>query len=720
MAAALCLSAASCRKDERPATVPALEGRRPRLADLRAEMRAIVGDPPVGGHVPEALAWSQSGKSLAFLRSRPWPKKGKDLWLHELAGHRERPLTGLLKDAAVDAFCFISDSEVLASQAGELVLISTVDGRDRALTRSHGTIGDFACGGTGGKVAFVRSGNVYVLDTTSGVETPLTSDATADLVHGEVPWLYQEELDYGPGLLWSADGRRLLWLTTDLSGVRRVSVWKTVGELERQVYPLPGETLPRTYLSVTSFQKDGAATTTRLQTGETQEAYLVRPVWHPSSEQVLVWRLDRLQTLQELLTCGEKGVCKVLSEHRDPRFLEPPPAVMVLSTTGELLLRSSASGSPHIHVLSAEGLHLRQLTSGSYEVDSIDRVDEARGLVYFTANAESSSEHLLYSVPLRGGKVRRVSDCGGNHIAVWSKDASHYADVQSDVDRPPRLVIRGVDEESGTVAMPQDLAPYKPLPVTTDYFDLETADGRKLRAALTRPQVLSAVQRYPVLIYVYGGPGAQTVNRKWNRKLSAWRNSLAHRGVLVFSLDGRGAKGYGRANAEAIHTRLLGPEVEDQIAGLSYLRRQPYVDPARIGVFGWSYGGSMALALAMHPEAGKQLRAAVSVAPVTDFARYDATYTERYLQRPQDNPAGYARTDLTAQAKNLSPALLLIHGIADDNVHFEHSARLLRALLDAGRPVETAFYPDESHGLKGREVLADAFVRVIDFLMRNL
>jgi dipeptidyl-peptidase-4 len=648
------------------------------------------------------------------------PGKGKELWLHELAGHVERPVPGQQGEAGVDGFCFVSETQILVLTQGELALLSTMGDQPKTLTSSNGKVGDFACGGFEGTVAFTRDGDIYVLHIDSGVETRLTSDATPDRMHGEVPWLYREELSYGPGLLWSGDGRKLLWLTTELEGVRRAKVWKTNGKISEEAYPLPGERLPRAHLTVATFPQDRAPRTARLNTGEASDTYLVRPVWHPSAEQVLVWRLDRLQTLLELMACNAQGSCTVLSEHRDPRFLEPPPAVVIPGQGQELLVLSSVSGSHHIHVLSPQGLHLRQLTSGSFEVDSIDAVDLRKGLVYFTGNVESTAEHLLYSVPLRGGRVHRVSEAGGHHATVWSADATRYAGLTSDVDRSPRLVVRGVDEEKGFVVMGQELSSYTSPGATTDFFTLETQAGHVLHASLTRPKVLSASKRYPVLIYVYGGPGIQITTRRWNRKMSAWRDFLAQRGVLVFSLDGRGAKGYGADNAVAIHTRLLEPEVEDQITGLAYLRRQPHVDPARIGVFGWSYGGSMALALATHPEAGKQLAAAVSVAPVTDFARYDATYTERYLQRPQDNPEGYARTDLTRRAGNLRTPLLLVHGIADDNVHFEHSARMLRALMDAGRPVETAFYPDESHGLRGKDVLVDVFARITDFLLRNL
>lgn len=721
LVAGLCLSIC-CRKDDRPTTTPlARPATSPTLAQLRTEMLAMVGDPPAGGILPEALTWSPSGATLAFLRQRPFPRQGKELWIHEISGHRDRPLSGQRSDLGVNELCFVSDDELVIIAGGDLRLMSLPAGQEQPLTKSEALEHDIACAPNSRKVAFVRDEDVYVLDMATKVETRLTTGGSADLTHGEVPWLYSEELDFGPGLIWSKDGKKLLWLTTDLKGVRRASVRRTGGENLSVAYPRPGETLPRASLTTATFGKGDAVTTTRLETGRPEDSYLVRPVWHPSGAQVLVWRLDRLQTLLELLACDAKGACRVLSEQRDPRFLEPPKAVVCPGAGDELLVLSSASGFTHIHVLSRDGLNLRQLTTGEFDVRSIDAVNEAEGLVHFTANIESTGELGLFSVPQGGGKVRRVSDEPGCHSAVWNGLATRYADTSSDVDRSPRTQLRSLAEEQDPVVLlRQDLSPYKPPRVTTDFFELETPDGRVLRAMLTRPEVLAPSERYPVLIYTYGGPGVQVVSHRFNRKFSAWRDSMARRGVLVFSLDGRGSSGYGRDNEIAIHTKLLGPDLEDQIAGLTYLLRQPYADPKRIGVFGWSYGGFMALALATHPESGKRLRAVVAVAPVTNFGEYDATYTERYLQRPTDNPEGYARTNLVAQARHLSAPLLLVHGLADDNVYFDHSAQMLRALIEAGRPVETAFYPDEGHGLRGNGTLADAMARITDFLLRNL
>jgi dipeptidyl-peptidase-4 len=237
-------------------------------------------------------------------------------------------------------------------------------------------------------------------------------------------------------------------------------------------------------------------------------------------------------------------------------------------------------------------------------------------------------------------------------------------------------------------------------------------------ALLTRPEALEPKRRYPVLIHVYGGPHAQVVRNAFRPSFQPWRDLLASRGVLVFSVDGRGSGGRGHEFETPIHRRLGKVELEDQLAGVDYLKSLPFVDPERIGIFGWSYGGTMTLNALLKTK--DVFRVGVAVAPVTDWRQYDTAYTERYMQRPSDNPEGYRETALAPAAGDLKVPLLLVHGLADDNVHFSNSAHLVDAMVEAGRVLETAFYPGKSHGIRGGRVRVHLFTRVTRFLERHL
>jgi dipeptidyl-peptidase-4 len=331
---------------------------------------------------------------------------------------------------------------------------------------------------------------------------------------------------------------------------------------------------------------------------------------------------------------------------------------------------------------------------------------------------EKPTAYGIYTVSLDTGETERVSTETGTHRVIFSPDAAHYFDTHSALDRPLRTEVYEASGRRLSTLDAQDLAEYKRPAVTSDIFPIKTDKGETLWAMLTRPQVLEQGKRYPVLVYVYGGPDAQVVQDSFSTWNQPWRELMAGRGILVFSVDGRGSGGRGHEFECAVHRRLGEAELEDQLQGVSYLNAQPYVDPRRIGVFGWSYGGYMALNALLRTDG--VFKAGVSVAPVTDWHEYDTAYTERYMQRPADNPEGYTETSLLGAASGLTEKLLLVHGLADDNVHFTNSALMVNALVDAGKRFEVMFYPGKSHGINGPKTRADLYDRITRFLQENL
>jgi dipeptidyl-peptidase-4 len=435
-----------------------------------------------------------------------------------------------------------------------------------------------------------------------------------------------------------------------------------------------------------------------------------------------VIRLDRLQTELELLGCSaETGACAPILTERDPRWVNLLGEPRFFGGGARFLWLSERDGYAHVYAVNASGLVERQLTSGKWTVSEIAGIDEKKGVAFFTANAESPVSYGVFRVPLAGGDSERVSAEGGVHHPVFTNAGTAYADTHSAIDKPPRVdILKPGDDDDAppfTVAA-SDLLPYAREDVANDLFPIEKPDGTELWCHVTRPAAFDPERRYPVLLYVYGGPGVQAVRDAFHPSMQPWRNLLAARGFVVFTVDGRGSSGRGREFETPIHLRLGAVEVEDQLAAVAYLKSQPYVDPARIGVFGWSYGGTMTIALLTKAEGA--FRAGAAVAPVVDWREYDSAYTERYMQRPDDNPDGYAAASLVGAARELRAPLLLAQGLADDNVHFKGTARFIDALVEAGKSFELLVYPGRGHGLKGGQARAHVFSAITRFFERRL
>lgn len=398
--------------------------------------------------------------------------------------------------------------------------------------------------------------------------------------------------------------------------------------------------------------------------------------------------------------------------HDDLRFLKD----------GRLLWNSERSGHSHLYVVSADGTASTPLTSGEWVVDQVEAVDEAAGKVYFTATKDSPTERQLYVVPLAGGPVEKLSRVRGTHAISFARNASVYVDSWSNTATPPQIELFKADGSKLATLVDNDLgdprhpfAKYRDALRPVEFGTLTAADGRTpLHYRLLRPAGFDPAKKYPVMVYVYGGPAAQTVVDSWPVRADAMFDQyLAQHGYVVFSLDNRGTPRRGREFGGALYGRQGTVEVEDQLRGVAWLKSQPWVDPTRIGVQGWSNGGYMTLMLlAKHSEA---YACGVAGAPVTDWGLYDTHYTERYMNLPAANPEGYREARVAEHLDGLSSKLLLIHGMADDNVLFTNSTALMSALQKRGTPFELMTYPGAKHGLSGQDALhryrtAEAFI----------
>ena len=456
------------------------------------------------------------------------------------------------------------------------------------------------------------------------------------------------------------------------------------------------------------------------------ERYLGRFTWSADGKSLFVQSMTRDQKRVALVRVDPStGATTELAVETSPAWVSFSPIRVLSTIRNELIVASTRSGHRHLEVRSQnDGALVRTLTSGDWDVESIAGVDEAGGRVLFSGTKDGPLERHLYSVPLTANAanatdaakatVTRLTAERGVHSVKVDEAGATWVDVHSATDRPPVAVVVREGKVAGQLPVPPDpdVASLGLRPV--EHVTVKAKDGETLHGALLRPRTLAG--RHPAIVMVYGGPEAQLVFDSWAPRL-LWQH-LADCGFVVFQLDNRGSGGRGRAFAQKVHKQLGQLELEDQLTGAEYLASLPFVDASRIGIYGHSYGGFMA-ALAMFDGKGV-FRAGVAGAPVTDWRLYDTGYTERYMETPETNAAGYEASDLAKKVPGLTGKLMLTHALMDENVHYAHTARLVDALIAADKRFDLLVLPGERHGLRAPTARAYVPKRIADFFAENL
>jgi dipeptidyl-peptidase-4 len=572
-------------------------------------------------------------------------------------------------------------------------------------------------------VSFIRGYDLYVLELDSGHERRLTAGGNQELLFGRLDWVYQEEL-YGrgnfKGYWWSPDSRHLVFLRLDESPVREFTVVDHLPiELELEVtnYPKAGSPNPRATLGVVAV--GGGATrwldTTRY---ETFEHLIVRVGWTPDSKTVVFQVQDREQTWLDLVLAplAEESTTTLLRE-------ESPAFVNVLAepqwlADGSFLWLSERTGHGHLYHYGRDGGLRSQLTAGDWEVRELYGVSDATGEVYYQGMEHDPIAPHIYRLALAGGERVRISQSEGSHAAQWSPDFERYVDTWSEVAVPPQIRLhgRGGEELRAIAAEPAaELDDFTWGPV--EHLEVATRDGFVMEAMLIKPPDFDPAKRYPVLQYNYGGPHSPLVKKAWGGDRYLWSQVLAQMGYVVWICDNRSASGKGIAPTWQAYQRMGVVELRDIEDGVAWLEKQPWVDPERIGIWGWSYGGFLAAYALTHSQSFSM---GIAGAPVTDWRLYDSIYTERFMRMPQNNPEGYAETSVLEAAANLHGALLIIHGTTDDNVHLQNSIKLVHELQKAGKDFELMLYPRSRHGFVDREQIEHLYRTMTAFVVENL
>ncbi|GAB3503417.1 S9 family peptidase [Spirosoma knui] len=583
----------------------------------------------------------------------------------------------------------------------------------------------------GKRVAFVRDNNLFAVDVATGKETQLTTDGKRNaIINGGADWVYEEEFSMARAFEWSPDSRKVAWIRFDESRVPEydMQLWGGLYPVEyRFKYPKAGEanSIVTVWIADVATGKKVQAQTGRSVEPSETDMYLPRIQWTKNSNLLSIRRLNRLQNKLDLLhVSASTGQATTVLTETSPTYvdLEFTDDLTYLQDGKSFIWSSERSGFKHLYLYDLAGKLIRPITTGNFEVATVSGVDEKTGTIFFTSTEVSPLERHLYRIGLDGQNKQQLTTQSGTYTANFSPDFTYYLLYHTSVSSPTRVSLREAKSPTdvrvleSNDALKSRLAGYSIA--QKQFIQTKAADGTPLNGWMIKPLNFDSTKKYPVLMFVYGGPGSQTVKNDWDARDFFWYQTLAQKGYLIVSVDGRGTGARGTAFRTATYAQLGKLETEDQIAAARDLKTLPYVDPNRVGIWGWSYGGYMtALCMTLGADVFK---AGISVAPVTNWRFYDTIYTERYLKRPQENAAGYDDNSPVTHAAKLRGPFLLIHGTGDDNVHFQNSVAFENALIAAGKQFQSFYYPNRNHGIYGGNTRLHLYTMLTDFIEKNL
>ncbi len=704
-------------------------------------------EPSLNGPSLRGAKMSPDGKRVTILKGREDDARQLDLWSYDLATGESAMLvssTDLLGapeelseeeknrrerqriyQSGIVAYDWDNKGEVLLFPLGGDVFLYdlTAKAADR-VTETEAFETDPKISPEGGYVSFIRNDELYVYDRASGRERQLTSGANGVIRNGVASFVVQEELDRDTGYWWSNDDSMIAYTQIDESPVEiseRLDMGKDGAYTVRQRYPFAGTDNVTIKLGVV---KPKGGRTTWIDLGDNPDIYLADVHWSKDGSALYVERLSRDQKTLDLLKADPKtGRTEVILSDTSDTWVNLTHGFRALDGGG-FLWTSERSGFSHIYKYDSAGTLEETVTSGEWPVKTIACVDEENGEVYFSGWMDSVLESHLFKVSMSGGEPQQITEREGSHGASFPEnDCSAYIGGFSGETQPYQL---GVYTSSGERLMwlnenrVDESHPYYPYlgsHQTSEYGTLEAEDGTPLYYSVTKPAGMKRGEKRPAIVFVYGGPHAQTVRKGWS---GATKQLYLDEGFVVFQIDNRGAASRGTAFENTLYRDMGHIEVEDQAVGARWLASQSYVDGDRIGVSGWSYGGYMALMmLSQHPEL---YAAGVAGAPVTDWRLYDTAYTERYMGDPRVDVEAYDKSSVFAHLDGLKGEgeLLVIHGMADDNVVFLNTVRLMAELQKAGKKFELMTFPGEKHGFRQRENRLYRDRLMLDFLKRKL
>lgn len=573
------------------------------------------------------------------------------------------------------------------------------------------------------KVAFVADNDLYVRDLRLDKTIRVTTDGQKNhVINGASDWVYEEEFELVRAFEWSPDGNKIAFLRFDESQVPEMTLDFYKGSVYPDEYAFKYPKVGEKNAVVTAWIHDLATgKTLEVNTGAAADDYLPRIDWTPQGQLCLVWMNRHQNTLRLLLADAATGQCATLLEETSKYYIELHNPVFLSDGSG-FLWQSERSGFNHLYRFDMKGRLQNAVTQGPWDMTGFYGVDEKNDLVYFQTASESPMRRDIYQARLNGKGLRKISDTPGTHSAQFSKTFDYFIDTYSTLNSPPQFSVRDRKNKEIRVLETNDAVRAKQEEygaIPAEFFSFETAQKVSLNGFMIRPTASPyANQKLPVLMFVYGGPGSQQVLDQWKGANYWWFQMLAQKGYVVACVDNRGTGGRGEEFQKMTYLNLGKYETQDQIEAAKYLGTLPFVDPGRVGIFGWSYGGYMSSLCMLK---GKDVfKTGIAVAPVTNWKWYDSVYTERYMQTEQENPKGYAENSPVNFADQLEGNYLLVHGLTDDNVHFQHTAEMSNRLIAANKQFDTMIYPNNNHGITGKNARLHLYTLMTRFLDEKL
>jgi len=577
---------------------------------------------------------------------------------------------------------------------------------------------------TATKVGFVKKNNLYFQDLSSGKVTQITTDGEHNkVINGSTDWVYEEEFAFWKAFWWSPDGNKLAFLRSDESDVKEFTMTKYNDEMYPEYvtfkYPKVGEKNAAVSAHVYCLKKK---TTDLVDMGDMTEMYIPRVKWTKDDNKVVVYKMNRHQNeLELMLYDANKKKSNVMLSEKNKYYIDITNDLTFLENGKEYVWTSEKTGFNHIYINNIKNGNSKAITSGEYDVTSFYGVDEKNGKVYYQAADQSPLTRHVYEVALDGSAKRNITPYSGTNRVQMSSTYDYFVNTNSTINTAPTYTVydralkieRVIEDNAGIASLQKEYGAQK-----AEFFSMKTVDGTSLNGYMIKPANFDSRKEYPVFMTQYSGPGSQSATDSWKGNNYWWYQSLAQNGYIVACVDPRGTGARGEEFKKMTYMKLGHYETIDQIEAAKYLAKQPYVDGSRIGIFGWSYGGYMSSLCIL--KGNDVFKAAIAVAPVTSWKWYDTVYTERYMRTLSENEAGYNDNSPIYFADKLKGNYLLVHGIADDNVHFQHTAEMAAALVKANKQFDTYFYPNRNHGIYGDNARLHLWDKMNDFIFNKI
>jgi len=574
------------------------------------------------------------------------------------------------------------------------------------------------------QIAYVKDNNLFVEDLDTKTTKQVTTNGVFnEIINGMSDWVYEEEFAFTKAFQWSPDGRFIAYYEFNEKDVKEFSMTKYEGNLypteERFKYPKAGEENSKVKIFIYNVDRESNV---RVDIGERDDIYIPRIKWTKDPTTLSILRMNRLQNRLELLFADAlMGKTRVVLKEQSETYIDITDNLTFLENGQEFIWSSEKDGYHHLYLYDVAGTEKVQLTSGEWDVTAFYGVDAKGKNFYYQSAEDGPTQRHVFAASLNGNFKRKLTPNKGQNEPNFSRTNEYFINSHSNANTPPFISL--ITDKGKQIRVLKDNASLKAKLAAInipqkEFFSFKPSHGTSLNGWMIKPTNFDPAREYPVLVSIYGGPGSNTVNDSWGSKTQMWEMMLVQQDYIVVSVDNRGTGNRGRDFKHCTYKQLGKLEVEDYIETAKYLGKQEYVNAARIGMYGWSYGGYMS-SLAI-TKGADYYSMAIAVAPVTNWRFYDSIYTERFMRTPQENAKGYDDNSPINHVDKMKGAYLLVHGTGDDNVHFQNTVEMTEALIEANKQFDLYIYPDRNHGIYGKNARLHLFTKMTDFIKKNL